>query len=90
MDGALCYPNSCVAFVRLRHAALRRMYSYLREREAVLQKDIERSRGTDDGAIALIRLQEVESQLIWMAHNCEIEAEMQPVKRHGRKSRKAM
>ena len=68
-DGEDAFPDSVVHYVKFKHFELRLLFAYLREREMILQKDIERFRGTLKGDYVKQELSVIESLVIWMAHN---------------------
>lgn len=68
-DGPAYFPTSVVIYTRFDSAALRQMFAYLREKEALFQKDIIQFKGTQKELELKIRLLEIETQLIWMTAN---------------------
>jgi DUF1009 family protein len=65
------------------------MFAYLREKEMVLQKDLERfKKGWDEHLLkARIELEVVQSMVIWMAHNFASSVEIQKQKRKKEKKK---
>lgn len=68
-DGVRHYSKSCVIYTRFVSYPLRSLFAYLREKEAVLQSELQRARGTRFEEVARARLQEVEAHLIWISSN---------------------
>lgn len=66
-DGPNHYPKSCVQFVHFDRWKVRRMFSYLRQKEEILQ--VEADRGGVEGHLSTAKLHEVESVLMWMVSN---------------------
>lgn len=70
-DSEDAFPNSVVVFIEFPSFPLREMFAYLREKEELLQRLVKNeAKGTLRHAIAVIRLEEVENQLIFMVTNC--------------------
>lgn len=74
-DSEDAFPNSVVVYVRFRNYHLRQMFAYLREKELLYQDDLRRYAGTKKEFDVRARLEEVEAQLIWMAHNVPAQSE---------------
>jgi len=68
-DGPSYFTTSIVLYMRFESRALRQMFAYLREKEAIFQKDIEAEGDTPKGKVLKCRLAEIETQLIWMVTN---------------------
>ena len=68
-DGPHHFPKSVVLYTRFETSRLRQMFAYLREKELLFQKDIIQFQSTPREYETLIRLREVETQLIWMVAN---------------------
>lgn len=70
-DSEDAFPNSVVTFIEFPSFPLREMFAYLREKEELLQRLLKKEpKGTRVHAVATIRLEEVENQLIFMVTNC--------------------
>lgn len=77
-DGPERFPGSCVRFVFFNDYRLRALYARHREREAILQKEMQGFRESKDWEqfrSRLERLQEVESVLVFMAANLNPDAQ---------------
>ena len=68
-DGPGYFPTSVVIYTRFETSALRQMFAYLREKEELFRKDLIAFEGTTRAQEIAYRLQEVETQLIWMTAN---------------------
>lgn len=68
-DGPQHFKKSVVEWVKFHTFELQEMYAFLREREEIVQRDIDH---VDDDTIRTflkVKLAEIQAQLIWMAHN---------------------
>ena len=68
-DGPEYFRTSVVLYTRFENRALRQMFAYLREKEAIFQKDLEAEKTSPKGRVIQCRLAEIETQLIWMVTN---------------------
>jgi hypothetical protein len=85
-DGPDHYPKSCVVWCWFPTYDVREIFSYLREKEWILQRDIQRFKGTAFELITRGRLEEVEAQLAWITDN--IRSTLKPPPRRRSKAHK--
>jgi hypothetical protein len=71
------YSHSCVQLIQFNTDRLRRMQSYLREREDVLMREMQQSEAGPQAASRAARLAEVQKVLVWMVTNLDAKKDVE-------------